>query len=122
VPSRTKPRRGILIIGAAAAVVLVLLGVSAFFLLRDSGGGANPFPVGSCVKQSGGTATAARCTDAGAFVVVSNVDSVDECNDKSQPYLQLSGTDMKRILCLAPAAGSGGASPSPSAQPSSSSD
>ena len=115
-PKSKPPRRGLLIGGIVGVVVVVLMGVGAYLFLRDSGS-TDPFPVGSCVKQSGSTAVAARCTDAGAFTVVAQVSSVDECTDKAQPYLQLSGTAANRILCLAPAAGSGGPGPSGSPSP-----
>jgi integrin beta 8 len=110
-PTPRKPRRGLLV-GVAAAVVAVLVAVGVFFVFRGSGT-ADPFPVGSCVRQAGGTGVAARCTDAGAFTVVSRVDNVDDCPDKSQPYLQLTGVENNGILCLAPAVGSGGTAPTP---------
>ncbi|TWJ24815.1 hypothetical protein JD76_04971 [Micromonospora endolithica] len=61
--------------------------------------------VGSCVKQSGTSATAVDCGAAGAFTVVSKADSKEKCADPAQPHVVLQGEGADRVLCLKPAAG-----------------
>ncbi|MFG1949790.1 hypothetical protein [Micromonospora sp. NPDC048830] len=103
-----KVRNGrVLAVVLLAAVLILAVPLGLLFLLGKVGGdekpaGFNP-AVGSCVKQSGGTAAAATCGEAGSFTVVSRADNKDKCADPAQPYVVLPGSGADRVLCLKPA-------------------
>jgi hypothetical protein len=103
-PAPKVPQRRGLVIALIVAGVVALLAVAGtgFWLALDSAG--NTFAVDSCVKQDGGAAVEANCSDQGAFRVVSKVDNQESCPDPNQPFvvLQRKGAD-DEILCLRPA-------------------
>ena len=86
------------VVGAVLLVVLVAVGIT----LALSGGG-NSYPVGACVKQSGGTAVKVSCGTSGAYKIVKKVNNQSACADANQPFVVLhrSGTP-DQVLCLAP--------------------
>jgi hypothetical protein len=58
---------------------------------------------GQCVKRDGEKAVTATCGDAGAFEVVSKVDTKEQCADPGQPYvLNPAGNGRNQVLCLKP--------------------
>jgi collagen type III alpha len=83
-----------LVVGAAMGLVWLISRGS------DSGFSAN---AGDCVKRSGENAVKAHCGDSGTFVIVSNVDTKEQCPDPGQPYV-LNPTDggKTQVLCLKP--------------------
>jgi hypothetical protein len=105
-----KIRNGRVLAAVLVAAVLILAVPLGLLLLLgkigsngdDKAVGFNP-AVGSCVKQSGGTATAATCGETGSFTVVSRVDNKDKCADPAQPHVVLPGSGADRVLCLKPA-------------------
>jgi hypothetical protein len=97
-----KRRRGLIIGGVIAAVLIVLaaagLLVTRYFTQSSS------FAVGSCVKQTDSKATAANCSDANAFTVVTKVDKREDCPDLNQPFVVVERRGGKtEVLCLRPA-------------------
>jgi hypothetical protein len=104
-----------LLIAVGAVVLIAVVGMVAFMWPRAPQG--PQFPVNSCVRQASGVAVATDCSAAGAFVVVSQVESKDQCPDPNQPFVEL-GTGTARILCLAPATGAGPGDASPTPGPS----
>jgi hypothetical protein len=94
-----------LIITLAVIAVLVVVGVGSYVglaLVRSN----TDYSVGSCVKPQGGDVAVVECSEADAFEIVASVSSVTECQDASQPWLEVreitGGTSYR---CLAPAAG-----------------
>ncbi len=83
-----------LIVGAAFGLVYLISG--------DSGSGIS-VKAGDCVKQKGTEAVTASCSDAGAFEIVSIVDTKEQCADPGQPYvLNPTGDGRTKVLCLKP--------------------
>ncbi|HZN20654.1 MAG TPA: hypothetical protein VFB84_21085 [Micromonosporaceae bacterium] len=120
-PADPRPqRRRSPLLAIAGVVLLALLGAGAYLALRSLGSDSDEFAVSSCVKESGRrTGVPARCTDAGAFVIVAKVDRVKDCPDANQPYLELAEDGRTQVLCLAPAgAGDGAPTAVPSVVPS----
>jgi hypothetical protein len=103
----------------AAAVLILAIPLGTLYLLGKMGeepAAFNP-AVGECVKQTGNSATAADCGDPDAYTVVSKVDDKSQCDDPSQPYVAVPGSNGQQILCLRPAkeaAAPAGGSPKPS--------
>lgn len=93
---------GLVLIGAT---VLVLGALSVPFLLDrlNSSGGSVSYSVGDCVVQDGTTPRSAGCTDPGAFEIVAQVDSREECTDPTQPAIEVPGPPVQ-FYCLAPVA------------------
>lgn len=117
-PRPRRWRRALLAV--AGVVLLALLGVGAYLAFNKVGNDSDPFTINSCVKESDRkTGVAARCTDAGAFVIVAKVDRAQDCPDPNQPFLELTVDSRTQVLCLAPA-GSGDGVPAvePSVTPS----
>jgi hypothetical protein len=91
---------GLVLIGAT---VLVLGALSVPFMLErlgDSAGQAG-YTVGECVVQDGTTPKSADCTDPTAYQIVEQVDSQDQCDDPTQPAIEVPGPPV-RFYCLAP--------------------
>jgi hypothetical protein len=83
-------------------VVLAVAGVVLTVALSGSKSGS--FAVGSCVKQSGSKATAVKCSEPGAYTVVSKVDRQDKCPDPGQPFVVVHHPGGKDdFFCLRPA-------------------
>jgi hypothetical protein len=84
-------------------VVLALAGVGVTWALSKTSSGSS-FAVNSCVKKSGDNAVAVDCSTAGAYQIISKVDSVEKCPDKGQPYVVLEESGRPdQVLCLKPA-------------------
>jgi hypothetical protein len=98
------PKKRGLVVALVLAGVVALLAVAGtgIWIALDSAG--STFAVDSCVKQDGGAAVEASCSDQGAFRVVSKVDNQESCPDQNQPFvvLQRKGAD-DEVLCLRPA-------------------
>ena len=85
--------------------VLVVVGVGSYVGLALAKSDTD-FRVGACVKQDGSGAVVVDCAEAGAFRIVSSVDSETACEDASQPWLEVSEPAGGRTYrCLVPAAG-----------------
>lgn len=94
---------GLVLIGAT---VLVLGALSIPFLLdRLNDSGSIEYAVGDCVVQDGQAARPAECTTPDAYQIVARVDSRDQCDDPTQPAIEVEGAPA-RFFCLVPAAGS----------------
>ncbi|MBQ1074201.1 hypothetical protein KBX06_13675 [Micromonospora sp. C31] len=103
-----KIRNGRVLAAVLVAAVLILAVPLGLLMLLGKVGGDDPAPafdpaVGSCVKKSGESAAAAQCGEAGAFTVVSKVETKDKCADPTQPHVELKGGGTNRFLCLKPA-------------------
>jgi hypothetical protein len=91
---------GVVLVGAT---VLVLGALSIPYLL----GRLNPPPaqvtytVGDCVAQDGSAARPVECTEPGAFEIVSQVENRDDCEDPTQPAVEVAGPPV-RFYCLTP--------------------
>lgn len=90
---------GLVLIGAT---VLVLGALSIPFLLDQLR--SDSFSVGDCVVQAGENPEPAECSAPDAYEIVSQVDSLDECEDPTQPYIRTTGSP-EQYYCLAPAGG-----------------
>ncbi|MEU1884315.1 hypothetical protein ABZ491_02375 [Micromonospora rifamycinica] len=104
-----KVRNGrVLALVLIVAVLILAVPLGLLMLLGKIGADDEPAPfnpaVGSCVKQSGTGASAAGCSEPGAFTVVSKVDAKEKCTDPTQPHVVLQGGGVDRVLCLKPAA------------------
>jgi flagellar basal body-associated protein FliL len=102
-PAPRKSRRALLLSLAIVAIVFLLAVAGTglvVWLTRDT-----TFAVNSCVKQSGDQAVKAKCSEDGAFTVVSKVERQESCPDPNQPYVvvQHKGAN-DQVLCLRPAA------------------
>jgi len=103
-PPPAKSKRGLIIgIVVAAVLLLGLVGAGVTWALSKSSSGSS-FAVNSCVQKSDDKAVAVACSTAGAYQIVSKVDTVEKCPDRNQPYvvLQQSGKP-DEVLCLKPA-------------------
>lgn len=105
-----------MLIAVGAVVLLAVVGLIAF--MWPNSPSEQQFTVGSCVRESNQVATPVECTAAGAYKIVSQVQRKEQCEDQTQPHVEL-GSGKNRVLCLTPAraedsAGSS-ASPDPSA-------
>ncbi|MEU7617079.1 hypothetical protein AB0B27_13430 [Micromonospora rifamycinica] len=103
-----KVRNGrVLALVLIVAVLILAVPLGLLMLLGKIGADDEPAPfnpaVGSCVKQSGTGASAAGCSEPGAFTVVSKVDAKEKCTDPAQPHVVLQGGGVDRVLCLKPA-------------------
>jgi hypothetical protein len=97
-----KQRKG-LIIGLVVAILVVLGagGVSVVMFMNRSG---DSFTVGSCVKQSDGSAITAECSDKNAFRIVRKVSDQTNCPDQAQPFVVIERDGGKDdVFCLRPA-------------------
>ena len=94
--------RKLLIVLVAVAVVTVVAAIVTGFAV--AGGTGTDFAVGSCVKQSGGQAMKADCTEAKAYKVTSTVAKQADCPDANQPVVILTEGKTQHVLCLRPAA------------------
>lgn len=106
---RSGPRTGLIVavvLGSAAALVLLTLGVAAGLSWLSQPSGDETYQVGECVVQEGSEAKSADCGADGAFEIVSQVDSRDECPDPTQPTIEVGG-DSPTFYCLASAAAGG---------------
>jgi hypothetical protein len=88
----------------AAAVLLLAVPLGTLWLLGRTGDPPFNPAVGSCVKQDGGGAAAAACSDAGAYTVVSKASDPAKCADPKQPHVVLPEVEGDNVLCLRPAA------------------
>ena len=94
---------GLVLIGAT---VLVLGALSIPFLLdRLNSTGTAAYAVGDCVVQDGQAARPVDCGAPDAYQIVARVDSQDQCDDPTQPAIEVEGPPV-RFFCLVPAAGS----------------
>ncbi|MEU1752233.1 hypothetical protein ABZ436_06200, partial [Micromonospora matsumotoense] len=96
-----KVRNGrVLALVLIAAVLILAVPLGLLMLLGKVGSDNEPAPfnpaVGSCVKQSGENASAAGCSEPGAFTVVSKVDAKEKCTDPTQPHVVLPGGGIDR--------------------------
>jgi hypothetical protein len=83
-----------LLLGGALGIV--------WLLARPSSSGFD-VNVGQCVKRNGDNAVTATCGDAGAYEVVSKVDTKEQCADPRLPYvLNPAGNGRSQVLCLKP--------------------
>jgi hypothetical protein len=83
-----------LLLGGALGIV--------WLLARPSSTGFD-VSVGECVKRNGDKAVTATCGDAGAYEVVSKVDTKEQCADPKLPYvLNPAGNGRSQVLCLKP--------------------
>ena len=99
-----KPRRGLIFVIAALAIVAVV-GVGAFVGLKLKSSSGPSFAVDTCVLQQGDSAVATDCSTPGAFVITSEVRNSTLCQDARQPWLEVEEADgTKSYRCLAPAA------------------
>ncbi|WP_328341520.1 LppU/SCO3897 family protein [Micromonospora sp. NBC_00421] len=103
-----KVRNGrVLALVLIVAVLILAVPLGLLMLLGKIGADDKPAPfnpaVGSCVKQSGNGASAAGCSEPGAFTVISKVDAKEKCTDPAQPHVVLPGGGVDRVLCLKPA-------------------
>jgi len=103
-PAPKKSRRPLIIgIVVAAIVLLGLVGGGVTWALSKSSETAS-FAVNSCVQKSDDKAIAVACSAAGAYQIVSKVDTVEKCPDRNQPYVVLSQSGKPdQVLCLKPA-------------------
>ncbi|MFD6567614.1 hypothetical protein [Micromonospora profundi] len=109
-PPTPKVRNGRVLAAVLVAAVLILAVPLGLLMLLGKFGGNDNAPafdpaVGTCVKQAGQAASAVDCGEAGAFTIVSKVDSKDKCADPAQPHVVLPGDGANRVLCLKPATG-----------------
>jgi hypothetical protein len=108
-PGRSGPST-LLIAGAVliGATVLVVGALGVTFLLQQLRGSAESttYQVGECVVQSGDAAQRADCTDPGAYEIVAQVDNDDDCDDPTQPTIEVAGPPAQ-FYCLAPAVSGG---------------
>ncbi|MDI5941804.1 hypothetical protein QLR68_27480, partial [Micromonospora sp. DH15] len=99
-----KVRNGRVLAAVLVAAVLILAVPLGLLMLLGKVGGDNAKPfdpaVGSCVKQSGESATSATCGEAGSFTIVSKVETKEKCADPGQPHVVLRGDVPKKVLCL----------------------
>jgi integrin beta 8 len=114
-PPPPKERNGrVLAIVLAAAVLLLVIPLGLVWVFTRSDGPTFDPAVGECVKQSGGTAVTATCSEPGAYVVQSRVSDFGQCPDRNQPHVAIPGSGSNRILCLVPQSAAGtGATPTP---------
>jgi hypothetical protein len=106
---RSGPRTGVIVtavLGSAAALVLLTLGVAAGLSWLSQPSADGGYQVGECVVRDGAEAKASGCDADGAYEIVSQVDSRDECPDQTQPTIEISG-DSPKFYCLAEVAGGG---------------
>ena len=90
----------------AAALLLLVVPLGIVWLVTRPGDDAFNPNVGECVKQSGSGAVVAACSEQGAFSVAAKVDNQDQCADKTQPHIVVTGSGgKKQVLCLVPVAG-----------------
>ena len=114
-PPEQSRSQTVMLISVGLVVLLAVVGLIAFTWPRDDNSASATFPVGACVKESPeGRPVEAACADAGAYRVVSQESSKDECPDQHQPHIDLGSGD-KRILCLLPAGEADAAGDNPSA-------
>lgn len=113
-----------MIVGLAllGATLLVLVAIGAVYGLSQLSRSNTPqYAVGECVVQNGTSADLAECDQPGAFEIVSEVDSREECPDQAQPAIEVPGSPV-RVFCLAPAGEAGdtgaGETAAPEAPPS----
>jgi hypothetical protein len=93
-----------LIIALIVTAVLVVVAVGAYVGISLKKGDTD-YSVGKCVSE--GKTSVVDCSEAGAFRIVSSVDSVNECPDAKQPWLVVVEPGGKTTYrCLAPAASS----------------
>jgi hypothetical protein len=84
--------------------VLAVVGVGSYIGLALDRSGAE-YPVGACVKKEGSTGVIVDCSDPDAYRIVSAVDSQTECQDVTQPWLEVrEPTGGRSARCLVPAA------------------
>lgn len=101
---RTGPPVGVIVgLVLIGATVLVLGALSVPFLLDRLDGSGEGYAIGDCVVQDGTTPKPVECTEPGAFQVVAQVDSQEQCEDQTQPSIQVPGPP-QQVYCLAPAA------------------
>jgi hypothetical protein len=85
--------------------VLAVVGVGSYIGLALDRSGAD-YRVGACVKKEGSTAVVVDCSEPEAYRIVSAVDSQAECQDVTQPWLEVrEPTGGRSARCLTPAAG-----------------
>jgi hypothetical protein len=118
-PGRSGPSTG-LIVGAVlvGATLLVMGALSVPFLLQQLRGpaGSTSYQVGDCVVQAGDAPRSADCTEAGAYQIVGQVERQDQCEDPTQPAIEVAGPPA-RFYCLTPAAGpTAGSTPDPATE------
>jgi collagen type III alpha len=113
-PNRIKPSTGsghvrmfpVLLSVVIGAILLVGIAIGIVWLISRGSDSSFDVGAGDCVRRSGNTAVKATCSDAGAYQVVSVVDTKDQCADKSQPYVLNPTKDGKtQVLCLKPSGG-----------------
>ncbi|MEV1146714.1 hypothetical protein AB0I76_24090, partial [Micromonospora sp. NPDC049799] len=103
-----KVRNGRVLAAVLVAAVLILTIPLGLLQLLGKIGDDEPAPayeIGSCVKQEGTGVAEVDCGEAGAFTVVSRVDTKEKCADPAQPQVVLPGEGTNRVLCLKPAVG-----------------
>lgn len=106
---RSGPRTGVIVavvLGSAAALVLVTLGAAFGLSWLSQSSGDDTYQVGDCVVQEGSEARVTSCDQEGAFEIVSQVDSRDQCPDPTEPTIEIGG-DSPTFYCLASVAAGG---------------
>lgn len=120
---RGGPRISVIVgLALLGATLLVLVAIGAVYGLSQLSRSNTPqYAVGECVVQNGTSADLAECDQPGAFEIVSEVDSREECPDQAQPAIEVPGSPV-RVFCLAPAGEAGdtgaGETAAPEAPPS----
>ena len=108
-PDRSGPRISVIVgLVLLGATLLVLLAIGAVYGLSQLSRSSTPdYAVGQCVIQDGTSADLADCDQPGAFEIVSEVDTREECPDQAQPAIEVPGSPV-RVFCLVPAGEAGG--------------
>jgi len=110
-PDRSGPRISVIVgLVLLGATLLVLVAIGAVYGLSQLSRSNTPdYAVGECVVQDGTSADIADCDQPGAYEIVSEVDTREDCPDQAQPAIEVPGSPV-RVFCLAPA-GDPGAGP-----------
>jgi hypothetical protein len=96
------PRRGFIIAGLIAAVLIVVVGIGGFVGYKLTNRSAD-YAVGTCVVKDDTSAKAVDCATGGAYKITSLEDAVSKCPDIFQPSLALPSAPAEhRYACLSP--------------------
>jgi hypothetical protein len=101
-PSGRSPKRGLVIAGLIAAVLVVVVGIGGFVGYKLTNRSAD-YAVGTCVVKDDTSAKVVDCATGGAYKITSLEDAVSKCPDIFQPSLALPNAPAEhRYACLAP--------------------
>jgi hypothetical protein len=100
--SGRRPRRGFIIAGLVAAVLLVVVGIGGFVGYKLTNRSAD-YAIGTCVVKDDTSAKVVDCATGGAYKITSLEDAASKCPDIFQPSLALPSAPAEhRYACLAP--------------------